>query len=258
MVISATIMGVLHQIEIVIIVALVVMCYTGASNALNDYLDQEIDLVNRPLRPIPSGNVNINTAFYISIVLFIIGTILCLQLTQSAKVIGIAIAMPLLILYTKYFKGIPLIGNVIVAFIVGLSFLFSGAAFGQMPIMWIPMILAFGLTLIRELVKDIEDIKGDEILGLKTLPIMVGVKHTIKLIIILSVCMGIGALMPFYQGIYGVWYFIFLILVVELPLTVVVFLLLSNPGIDSAKKSSQLLKFSTLGGLVAIYAGTMI
>ncbi len=258
MIIAAAIMDVFNQIETVIIVMCVVMCYTGASNTLNDYLDKDIDLVNRPMRPIPSGKVEINAALYMSIILFVIGTFFCLNLSEPAKVIGIVIAMPLLIFYTKYFKGIPLIGNMIVAFIIGLSFLFSGAAFGQMNIMWTPMLLAFGLTLVREIVKDIEDIKGDKLQGLKTLPIMIGEYYTIRFIVILSVFMGFGFIIPFYKEIYGIWYLILLIVVVEIPLTLVIFFLLSKPNAHSAKKSSKLLKFSTLGGLISIYAGTIL
>ena len=50
-------------------------------------------------------------------------------------------------------KGKPLIGNIAVSLTLGLSFLFCGSAHGNVVPMWIPMILAFGLTLIRELVK---------------------------------------------------------------------------------------------------------
>ncbi len=54
----------------------VVFLVTGAGNAINDYFDYEIDRINRPRRPIPSGRVNRKTALYFSILLFGTGIVL--------------------------------------------------------------------------------------------------------------------------------------------------------------------------------------
>ena len=256
MVIGSGILGTLNDTGTLLLVMAVVMCFAGAANALNDVVDYEIDKINRPMRPLPSGFVKKRTALFISILLFSMGTLACLELSEAAKVIGIVIAMPFMVLYSKYLKGMPLIGNMIVAFILGLSFLFCGAAFNNMSPMWIPMILAFGLTLVRELVKDIADMEGDQSAGLKTFPITAGIEKSIQLTIFLSACIGVGAFIPYLYGTYGIWYGILLILGVEIPLGVVVVSLLNNPGISSAIHGARILKFSTLIGLIAIYAGT--
>jgi len=256
MLIASAILGTLQEIDTVILVMAVVMCYAGGANALNDIVDFEIDKINRPMRPLPSGNVKKQTALILSILLFGTGTLLCLELSETAKVIGIVIAMPLMVLYSKYLKGIPLLGNITIAFVLGLSFLFCGAAFENMSPMWIPMVLAFGLTLVRELVKDIADLKGDESVGLRTFPISAGIDKAIQLTVFLSACIGIGAFIPFINGTYNIWYGILLILGVEIPLGVVVVSLLNKPGISSATRGARILKFSTLTGLIAIYAGT--
>ena len=256
MVIGSGILGTLNDTGTLLLVMAVVMCFAGAANALNDVVDYEIDKINRPMRPLPSGFVKKRTALFISILLFSMGTLACLELSEAAKVIGIVIAMPFMVLYSKYLKGMSLIGNMIVAFILGLSFLFCGAAFNNMSPMWIPMILAFGLTLVRELVKDIADMEGDQSAGLKTFPITAGIEKSIQLSIFLSACIGVGAFIPYLYGTYGIWYGILLILGVEIPLGVVVVSLLNNPGISSATHGARILKFSTLIGLIAIYAGT--
>jgi 4-hydroxybenzoate polyprenyltransferase len=256
MLIASAILGTLQEIDTVILVMAVVMCYAGGANALNDVVDFEIDKINRPMRPLPSGNVKKQTALILSILLFGTGTLLCLELSETAKVIGIVIAMPLMVLYSKYLKGIPPLGNITIAFVLGLSFLFCGAAFENMSPMWIPMVLAFGLTLVRELVKDIADLKGDESVGLRTFPISAGIDKAIQLTVFLSACIGIGAFIPFINGTYNIWYGILLILGVEIPLGVVVVSLLNKPGISSATRGARILKFSTLTGLIAIYAGT--
>jgi len=256
MLIGSGILGTLNNTGTLLLVIAVVMCFAGAANALNDVVDYKIDKINRPMRPLPAGFVKKRTALFISILLFSMGTLACLELSETAKVIGIMIAMPFMILYSKYLKGMPLVGNIIVSFILGLSFLFCGAAFNNMAPMWIPMILAFGLTLVRELVKDIADMEGDQSAGHKTFPITAGIEKSIQLTIFLSACIGVGAFIPFLYGTYGIWYGILLILGVEIPLGVVVVSLLNNPGISSATRSARILKFSTLIGLIAIYAGT--
>ena len=257
MVIASAILGEVHESTTVLFVVAVVMCYTGAANALNDMMDYEIDLVNRPMRPIPSGHVQKQTALIISMILFSLGSVLCLQLPETAQVISILIAMPLMVIYSRDLKGKPLVGNTTIAFILGVSFLFCGAAHNNTAPMWIPMMLAFGLTLVREIVKDIADIEGDRSVGLRTFPIATSIDRTIKLIIFLSVCIGVGSILPYMNGTYGIWYGILLILGVEIPMCVVVVLLLNNPGISSAIHGARILKFSTLLGLIALYAGTL-
>ena len=120
------------------------------------------------------------------------------------------------------------------------------------------MILAFGLTLVREIVKDIADIEGDRSMGFRTSPVATGIDKEIELTIFLSVCIGVGSFLPYMNGTYGLWYGIWLILGVEIPMCVVVVLLLNNPGISSAILGARILKFSTLMGLIAIYAGTLL
>ena len=87
-----------------------------------------------------------------------------------------------MIVYSTHLKSKPLIGNLVVSLIIGLSFIFCGTAFGKITPMWTPGFLAFSLTLIREIIKDIADIEGDRIANCKTYPIQNGVKATVKLI----------------------------------------------------------------------------
>ena len=57
-------------------VFLVVFFVTGAGNAINDYFDYEIDAINKPSRPIPSGKIGLSRAFSFSLALFIFGIII--------------------------------------------------------------------------------------------------------------------------------------------------------------------------------------
>ena len=243
--------------NIVIFATLVVAFYTVGANTLNDYLDYKIDKINRPDRPITSGRILRKHALIVSILAFIIGTIIALQLNTNSQLVSIGISLPLIIAYNMKLKKLPLIGNIVVAIVLALSFIYAGLAFSNPSPLILPAVLAFGLTLIRELVKDMADIIGDKSVGLKTFPIIFGENKTINLCVGLSVLLGVGAFIPFITGHYNIFYGISLILTVEIPLGVVVISVLNKPSIEIAKRSANLLKFCTIGGLFSIYIGTI-
>ena len=232
---------------------IVVVFHTGAANAFNDYCDYEIDLINQPKRPLSLGLLTINEALIFSIILFILGSLAALFLPLKAIFISTGIALPLMIIYSLKLKGIPLIGNVVVAMMVGLSFIFFGLSHGNIVPMIIPALLAFGLTLLRELIKDIADIEGDKRKNLKTLPIAIGGNKSIFVSYFFIFIIGFGALIPYYFNFYGNYYLLLLIAGVEIPLVIVVYYFMKLPLTSSAKKSANLLKFSTIVGLIAIF-----
>ena len=241
----------------VILPVFVVMFFTIGANTLNDYFDYEIDKINRPDRAISSGLVLRNQALILSLFSFIIGVLIALRLNKDSQLLSIGVSLPLIIAYNVKLKNYPLIGNIIVSLILAMSFIYAGLVFKKTEPLIIPALLAFGLTLIREIVKDLADIKGDKSAGLMTFPIVYGKKKTIILCTILSLFLGIGSFIPFLTGYYNTFYGISLILMVEIPLAVVVISLLNKPVILTAKRGSKLLKFCTLGGLLSIYIGTL-
>jgi len=250
---SAYILGNFHYSLITLYTLVVVVFYTGAANAFNDYCDYEIDLINRPNRPLSRGLINSNEAFLFSIVMFLIGSLVALLLPLKAVMVSIGIALPLLIVYSLRLKGVPIIGNLVVSMILGLSFIFFGLSHGNIFPMLVPSFLAFGLTFLRELIKDIADIEGDKENNLKTLPIVIGEKKSISISYFLIFIIGFGSLMPYYFKIYGNYYLILLILGVEVPLFIIIYYFMKLPAINSAKKGANLLKFSIIAGLIAIF-----
>ena len=250
--VSAYILGVYEQYYILTCVVIVVIAYNGAANAFNDYCDYEIDLINRPNRPLSRGMITSFQALSFAVILFAIGSITTFQLPFYARLTAVVIAMPLIIIYSMRLKGTPLLGNIAVAMILGLTFVFCGLAFNKLGPMIVPAILAFGLTLVRELIKDIADVEGDNSVGLKTLPLVIGKNKAITVAIIKAVLIGLVSLIPYYLNIYGNYYLILLVIGVEIPLAIVVFLFMKSPSISTAKQSEKLLKFSTIIGLTAI------
>ena len=256
-IIATAILDELNNHHVLLITTCIVMLYTAASNALNDALDYEIDLINRPERPIPLGYVSIQSALIISFLFFACGAALCLQLPDMAIVIGVFISIPLMVTYSTKLKGQYLIGNMVVSFLLGASFLFVGASHEMTSPMLIPMFLAFGLTFLREIIKDVADMEGDLLLGLKTYPIISGMHSSRRVIIVSCLLVGFFSLVPYLLGIYGPGYLLLLLIGVEIPLAIIMFIFFKNPSISSAIFSARLLKFSTLMGLLSIYFGTL-
>ncbi len=251
--VSASILNGLHDTITLCSTIIVVVCYNAAANAYNDVVDYNTDLINRPRRPLVKGHVKIKTARIMAVVLFIIGSLATLQLNLFSQIIAIVFAMPIMILYSRYLKGTPLIGNLAVATILGLSFIFSGAAYENISAMIIPASLAFGLTFVRELIKDISDIEGDKKAGFNTYPVLHGVERSVQLTTFAAILIGAASILPFYYGYYGVPYFVVLVLGVEIPLVIIVFSFLKEPAVTKARRFSEVLKISTIAGLIAFF-----
>jgi len=178
---------------------------TGGGNAINDYFDREIDAINQPDRPIPRGDISARGSLWFSLGLF--GVAIAAALTLPRVAIGIAVFNFLaLVAYTELFKGLPGVGNVLVGYLTGSTFLFGGAAVDE-PLGALALFgLAAVATLTREIVKDVEDIHGDRQEGLRTLPIVIGQRRALYV--------GVGAMVlavaasgwPYYVGTFGLVY----------------------------------------------------
>lgn len=213
----------------------------AAGNAVNDYFDREIDAVNQPSRPIPSGRVSPREALAFSATAF--GLAILLALTLPVAAIAIAfLNLAALLLYTEYFKGTPGLGNAVVAYLVGSTFLFGAAAIeGLGPAPAILGLLAGVATFSREVIKDVEDVTGDRAEGLRTLPIAIGERRALWLA---AVAIGVAVLaspLPFVYDVLGVVY-LALLLPADLVMLYAVVRAFSDPSAgQSAMKVGMLL-----------------
>ena len=138
----------------------IVALITAAGNVINDFFDAEIDAINRPDRPIPSGAVSRGAARGFAITLFLAGILV--SFFTNPLCIGIAIFnVVLLIAYAAKLKSTPFIGNIVVAYLSASIFLFGGALNGfdgMVRIIPVAAITFFAMVS-RELLKDAEDVK---------------------------------------------------------------------------------------------------
>ena len=248
----------LSSITMIMNVVIVVISFAGASNILNDIFDINIDKKNKPYRPLPSGGISLFSAFVYMLILYFLGIYIVFNLSELAIEIALMAVLPTLVLYTPIFKRIPLIGNIVVSSILGLVFLFSEAALiGTINAMWVPAYLSFGLTFIREWIKDVEDVTGDRLYGVRTIPVVIGVAKSLRLLYLIIIIFCILCWVPYYINLYGNVYAMSLLLSVEIPLILSIFFLRKNPTSSGCAMISRATKWITFGGMMTILCSTL-
>lgn len=157
-----------------LLAALCAIALTCVANAENDRRDHAIDLVAHPRRPLPSGALDAATARRV-----VAGAALAALLLALAAGGAIALATPLVMLvmlaYTPWLKPLGLPGNLAVAVLASLPFLYGGWSVGHGRAALALVALAVPLHLARELAKDLEDAPGDAATR-RTLPVAAGAK----------------------------------------------------------------------------------
>lgn len=154
--------------EKVALAALATLFVAASSNAWNDYRDIEIDRINQPRRPLPSGMVTPRAALVFSIVLAVLSLIIAALISPLALLIAVA-SNALLYLYSIRLKSTVLLGNITVALISAMSPIFGGVAAGNVrPSLWLGAIVFVGI-LGREILKTLADYEGDHAHNVRTI-----------------------------------------------------------------------------------------
>jgi geranylgeranylglycerol-phosphate geranylgeranyltransferase len=196
--------GLVDNATRVLLSMLVVILFTGAGNALNDYYDMDVDRIAHPDRPIPKGLVRPRSAFLLSVLLFALSFALSL-LVNLWSVAIVLTSIVVMVGYEVFLKAEGLAGNIAISWLTGALFLFGGAAVNGLEVAWILAALAFLATLGRELVKDIQDIEGDR--GSRmTLPMRIGVRNAGALASIAFAGAVVLSPVPYVQDLLSVWY----------------------------------------------------
>lgn len=184
-----------------VILLLMMMTQGAAGNIINDYFDIKVDTLNKPQNVIIESGISKNNALllYLSIsaLSFFLAGFLSFYFKNLFFVIVTAIYQVLLVLYSARLQKIPFIGNLSVALMtmgvipVSFSFVhFSSPSneFFTSPFFYVLLGLmsyAFIINLLREIVKDVEDLHGDRESGYNTLPVIFEL-HTIKKILLIG------------------------------------------------------------------------
>lgn len=143
---------------------------------INDYYDVKIDSINKPRRVTIDRQFTRGQAILMHQGFSVLAIAIALLCTYRVATL-VAVSSALLWLYSNHLKRLPLVGNLVIGLLVAIAIL--------MPQLWLERTTPLGLTVaglamvltwIRELVKDMEDHKGDRTFGCQTLPIVAGIR----------------------------------------------------------------------------------
>ncbi|HEX7467556.1 MAG TPA: UbiA family prenyltransferase, partial [Methanobacterium sp.] len=221
------------------VACVIVFIFTGAGNAINDYFDHKIDAINKPERPIPSDRISLNSAAIYATSLFIIATIMAFAIGIIPGIIVILSAV-LMFLYAYRLKKSCLVGNLSIAFLTGLCFVFAGVVLGMVIVSILLGFYAFLMTMAREIVKDMEDVEGDSIEGAKTFPIRFGMSASAILAAFFMILASVTSPALYIIGIFNVIYLIVLIFAIVLFLSCAVSILKDQSQKNTRRVSKRI------------------
>jgi 4-hydroxybenzoate polyprenyltransferase len=196
-------------------------CIAAAGYIINDLYDIETDSINKKNNVLIGKSISEKSGYNLYFVLNVIGVGLGFYISNKINHPGFAslfiIVSALLYLYASYLKGVVIVGNLLVATLVGFSLLIVGIfdlypvinpvnKVTQATIFGIILdyaLFAFYLNFIREIIKDIQDMNGDKNAGINTLPIILGKKRTLHVVFILGIIAVIGVVGYMYTYFYN-------------------------------------------------------
>ncbi|MFA6472070.1 MAG: geranylgeranylglycerol-phosphate geranylgeranyltransferase [Candidatus Latescibacterota bacterium] len=226
----------------------------AAGNVFNDVCDLDTDRINTPHRPLPAKILTRTDAVVFAALLAFIGLLLAVPLGVTETVIALSCVV-ILFFYDLTLKRVPLAGNFAVAFLGGLAFIYGGIA-GFSPLQSIvPALFAFLFHLGRELVKDVADISGDSLSGIRTAATAWGAKTALVLSGIVFAVLAVFVLLPAVVLWFGRGYLAIIAIGVWPVLIYVVVSSLSNPSQDNLQRLARLLKLDMPIGIIAVLAG---
>lgn len=255
------------------------MLIAAAGYIINDYFDIRTDKINKPERVIIGNHISRRIAIALHIGLSLTGILIGIYLSYFIRILPLSLIFIIctgaLWFYSTTYKKQFLIGNLVVSLMIGgvplLVAIYEipllNKAYGELMIQnnanfnyifyWIGgfSFFAFYTNFIREIIKDTEDFKGDQIYGMNTLPIFLGIKRTniVLGILILSLLLMLTAVMRFIvfsgdkKDIISAVYFVFLLIV---PLSILLFMILMANSKKDYKNASILMKLIMLAGIL--------
>lgn len=206
------------------LLSLSTMAIAAAGYIINDYYDVKIDYINKPERVVIGKSITRRFAILFHVVLSVVGIALGVYISWRITALNV-VSVFLLWLYSNSLKRLPFVGNFTVA-------LLTGAAVYSVEILYrtgnslitVFAVFAMFMTLVREIIKDIEDLKGDNTFGCKTLPIVWGIRRTKVVVALIVILFSITVVLLNYQ--YRALPFRYQLIFLFLPLLILIWKLI--------------------------------
>jgi 4-hydroxybenzoate polyprenyltransferase len=250
-----------------LLLSLSTILIAAAGYMINDYFDMGIDTINKPekvtIEKIFSRRRIITWHIVLNFIALVMASIIFITYLKWRFLVIQLFSIFLLVIYSTTLKRKLLIGNLSIACLTGLTVFSVGVYHPHFDVLnlqarpvqvfWLYILFAFFITLIREIVKDIEDMKGDSSQQCKTIPLVWGISKakqiiyaiSILLILLIVIALYFKANPSLYLGL--IW-----VLGIVVPLVVVlVYVQKANNAIQFRKLSSYL-KVMTLIGILSM------
>ena len=229
---------------------------TAASMTVNDYYDREIDAINEPSRPIPSGKVSSKEALVFAFFLSMIGFIFAYQTSFLCLTVAI-FAWIIVVAYSTFGKRTGLLGNFLVSACVAIPFIYGSiVAVNEVRLnVLVFASMAFLSNTGREITKGIVDIQGDKAQGVKTLAARYGEKTAAFAAAIFYTSAVALTPIPWILDLVSFW-FVPVVMITNLGLLASSYLLIRDHSRQNARKIKNLVLVWFIIGLFAFIVGT--
>lgn len=270
---NAEISPVLDDLQFGLLVFITVLI-TASGYIFNDIIDFKSDQLNKPDRVMLGKKVPFQIAYWSSGFMLLIGFLLsfylAMALDRQPYLLIYPIAVMGLLAYNLRWKGLPLIGNLTIAIycagVAGILWLAEEPSLNRLLdkeaeayqlvgtiFIWY-MLFAFFSTLIREVVKDMEDVEGDRIANLKTMPIAWGARLSKAIALCFSLLL-FGTLVYYgwtFNQVFEKDLLAYLCFGILLPLSLAIYWLIQSKQSSHFHRLSQLWKGIMVLGLLML------
>jgi 4-hydroxybenzoate polyprenyltransferase len=247
----------------------------AAGYAINDYFDMRIDKVNKPERMIIDKGIKRRVAMGAHTAMNILAIIISLYVSWAVgawKLVFIHVLCTTgLWFYSTTFKRQFFIGNFVIAIFTALVPLVVGiyeliACYNESLVTidfrkgaWTLILalsfFAFITTLLREILKDIEDVEGDKEYGCKTMPVIIGVKgaKNVSIAISLATMLCLGYIQLIYWNTYNMLAFYYIMLGIQLPFVFLIYRIFKAKEKKDFRLAGNTSKFIMLMGICYLF-----
>lgn len=223
----------------------------AGGNVVNDLLDVPIDRINRPDRPFPSGKLRTSAGWALVLITTAVGVGAGFWVSVWHGA-GALACVALLVMYSAYLKYWPVVGNAVVAGLLGFTVLFGAAAVGNLHVAWPAALFAGFVNLAREILKDVEDLNGDLAHGARTLPVWAGVPASLAVVRVVLVLCVAALPLPYLFGPYPPLFLLVALLPALLLLSVLPNVM---PAPERLSRASRTMKWGMVAGVLAFFLG---
>lgn len=230
----------------------------GSAMVINDYFDREIDAINEPGRPIPSGAVKPGEALVAFLLLGAVGLAASWK-TGLGNLAVACLAWLMGVIYSTIGKRTGLLGNLMVSSCIALPFIYGGVMTGLSALRasLLFALIAFLTNTGREVTKGIVDIEGDRSSGVRTVAVSRGpiIAARFSALCYLT-AVGIS-FAPLYLGLVSYWYMPF-VAITDLGLLYLSISLIRDPSRRNSRRVKNAVRMLMLSGLLGFLAGSLL